>query len=127
MTDTRHPDIEIYVKDRSLNAILDWLNSYSSEPSPVSSKGLIHELEVTFPEGRVGVMIHEKVAGKAWVSVWFKDNLTPWVKDLDCALAASQEMTTQVRCIAAGWDDGDDPDEFWKIENGEQEKIQWRC
>jgi hypothetical protein len=127
MTDTRHPDIEIYVKDRTLDAILEWLNSYSHTPGSVTSKGLIHELEITFPEGPVGVMIHEKVAGKAWVSVWFKDNLTPWTKDLDCALAASTEMATQVRCIAAGWDDGDDPDEFWKVESGTQEKIQWRC
>ena len=50
----------------------------------------------------------------------------PWAQDLDCAHAASAEMETQVRSIAGGWNDGDDPDEYWKVENGEAEKIQWR-
>lgn len=127
MTDTRHPDIEIYVKDRPVDAIKSWLASHGENLTEVSTKGLIHELEITFPQGLVEVMIHEKVAGKAWISVWFKTNLTPWETDLDCASTASSDMDTQVRCIASGWDDGDDPDEFWKVQNGEQEKIRWRC
>lgn len=127
MTDTRHPDIEIYVKDRSVEQIKEWLASRGEELTVHSTKGLIHELSLNFPEGPVDVMIHEKVAGKAWVSVWFKNNTTPWEKDLDCAYSAAEEMATQIRCIASGWSEGDDPDEYWKVENGNQEKIQWRC
>lgn len=127
MTDTRHPDIEIYVKDRSVEQIKEWLASRGEELTSLSTKGLIHELSLNFPEGPVDIMIHEKVAGKAWVSVWFKTNTTPWEKDLDCAYSASEEMVTQIRCIASGWSEGDDPDEYWKVENGNQEKIQWHC
>lgn len=127
MTDTRHPDIEIYVKDRSVERIKEWLISQSRDFSLLSSKGQIHEFSMNFPDGPAEVMIHEKVAGKAWVSVWFKTNNTPWSKDLDCAHAAAQGMETQVRCIASGWAEGDDPDEYWKVEGNEQEKIQWHC
>jgi len=126
MTDIRHPDIEIYVKNRSLEEIQAWLQSCSENLTTHSSKGQIHELQMEFQGQLVELMIHEKVAGKAWVSVWFKANNTSWNTDLDCAHAASQGMDTQIRCIASGWNDGDDPDEYWKVENGEQEKIQWR-
>lgn len=127
MTDTRHPDIEIYVKSKTLDEIRTWLEQHSTEPvREISSKGLIHELELNVTGQHVPVMIHEKVAGKAWVSVWFKSDKSPWAKDLDCAEAAAAEMATQIRCIASGWEDGDDPDEYWKVEQGNVEKIQWR-
>ncbi|WP_299182758.1 hypothetical protein [uncultured Neptuniibacter sp.] len=125
MTDTRHPDIEIYVKNRSLDEIRGWLATHSEKIEAQSSKGGIHELDLSIDGVKVPVLIHEKVAGKAWSSVWFKSDQSPWAKDLDCAQAASEEMETQVRCIASGWADGDDPDEYWKVEAGESEKIQW--
>lgn len=126
MTETRHPDLEIYVKNRTPEEIQQWLAQHASVVETQSSKNGIHQIDVTFPGGTVGVMIHEKVAGKAWNSVWFKNNQTPWNRDLDCAHAAASEMATQIRCIASGWQDGDDPDEWWKVENGVQEQIQWR-
>lgn len=126
MTDVRHPDIEIYVKGRTLDEIQSWLSSHTNELNITSSKGQIHEIDLLFGEHWVPVMIHEKVAGKAWTSVWFKTNQSPWAQDLACARAASAEMDTQVRCIANGWEEGDDPDEYWKIENQTEEKIQWR-
>ena len=126
MTNTRHPDLEIYIKNRSVAEIQAWLAQHASELSLVSTKGLIHTYKLEVGDACSEVLIHEKVAGKAWVSLWFKENITPWPQDLDCAHVAAKEMDTQIRCIASGWDDGDDPDEFWKVENGEQEKIQWR-
>ncbi len=110
-----------------MGQIQSWLASHSSDATDPVTKGTIHEFTITFPEGPVEIMIHERVAGKAWGSLWFKSNNTPWEKDLDCAHAAAAEMSTQVRCIASGWSEGDDPDEYWKVENGQQEQIQWRC
>ncbi|WP_286236931.1 hypothetical protein [Neptuniibacter halophilus] len=126
MTDQRHPDIEIYVKNCSREQIEEWLRSSAEAVEFLSSKGQIHELSLQFGSESVAVMIHEKVAGKAWTSVWFKSDKTPWEKDLDCAHAASEGLATQIRCIASGWNDGDDPDEYWKVENGNAEKIQWQ-
>ena len=126
MTEQRHPDIEIYVKNRSIADIENWLGNCAERLEQTFSQGTIHEYSATIGEHRVPVMIHEKVAGKAWVSIWFKSENTPWAKDIDCAQAAADAMDTQVRFIASGWSDGDDPDEWWKIENGNVEKIQWR-
>ena len=126
MTDNRHPDLEIYIKNRSPQEVCDWLAQHCEQVEPIASKGLIHSLKLSISAQQTEAMLHEKVAGKAWLSLWFKHNITPWDQDLACAQAAAKEMTTQIRCIASGWDDGDDPDEFWKIENGEQERIQWR-
>jgi len=126
MTEERHPDIEIYVKNRAVADIEAWLNNCFEQLSDISHKGLIHEYQATLNGESIPVLIHEKVVGKAWVSVWFNSDQTPWQKDLDCAVQASADMETQIRCIASGWNTGDEPDEWWKVENGNQEQIIWR-
>lgn len=125
MTEQHHPDIEIYIKSRTLEEIEAWLASLGSVQK-VTSKGLTHDYQLTLNGQCMPIMVHEKVAGKAWLSLWFKENLTPWNQDLDCARAAAEAMGTQIRCVTSGWSDGDEPDEYWKIENGEEEKIIWR-
>ncbi|MCV6589785.1 MAG: hypothetical protein OIF57_12240 [Marinobacterium sp.] len=125
MTEQRHPDIEIYIKSRSVEQIETWLGTLG-DVTRLNSKGLTHDYTVLMDGQLVPVMLHEKVAGKAWLSLWFKENLTPWAQDLGCAHAAATAMETQIRCVAAGWNDGDEPDEYWKVENGQQEKIIWR-
>ncbi|MBR9828281.1 MAG: hypothetical protein GYB41_06530 [Oceanospirillales bacterium] len=124
--ETRHPDIEIYIKNRSLDQILDWLRTRCDALKPQNSTGNTYALMATMNGARVPIMIHEKAAGKAWTSLWFRSDATPWIRDLDCAEEISNALKTQVRCIVSGWQDGDDPDEWWRIEHGETEKITWR-
>ena len=50
MTDIRHPDIETYVKNRSLEEIQVWLQSHAENLQTLSSKGFIHELSMQFHE-----------------------------------------------------------------------------
>lgn len=125
MTDQRHPDIEIYIKNKSVSDIEQWLSSLG-QLSTTKTAGLTHHYSLSLADSDMPVMIHEKVAGKAWTSLWFKENHTSWDQDLACAEAAASAMATQVRCIASGWNDGDEPDEYWKIENSQTEKIIWR-
>lgn len=123
-SETRHPDIEIYVKNRSPEEICDWLKSVFSSLELQHSQGTVHQY---LTGCGIPVLLHEKVNGKAWSSVWFDSSDTPWAKDLDCATLASQQMDTEIRCIAGGWNDGDDPDEWWKVStDGNAEKMQWR-
>ncbi|BBB27476.1 hypothetical protein [Amphritea japonica] len=122
----RHPDIEIYIKDRSLEQITDWLATHCQPLKRDFEQGQVHHFVGLINDQEVPVMVHEKVSGKAWTSVWFNSDQTPWFKDLDCAEQASKELDTQIRCIASGWNTGDDPDEWWKVEQGNSEKIQWR-
>lgn len=126
MTDQRHPDIEVYIKNRPLEAVLDWLGQRCDSVQTQNSVGGTHALEIVIEGTSVPVMIHEKAVGKAWISIWFRSDATPWVRDLDCALELSAALDTQVRCIASGWSEGEDPDEWWRVENGQSEKIQWQ-
>ncbi len=125
MTDTRHPDIEIYIKNCALQQIVDWLEAHCEQLLIGKKTGDINHYTAVFTTGKVPVLIHEKVVGKAWSSVWFDGDCTPWQTDLDCARAAAAALNTQIRCIASGWQEGDDPDEWWKVENGETSQIQW--
>lgn len=125
MTEQRHPDIEIYLKDCSVSDIENWLKSISETFFCSFTQGTTHEYSITMNGHTVPVMLHEKVAGKAWSSVWFKSDKTPWAIDIDCARVASAQLDKQVRCIASGWQTGDDPDEWWKVEKGSETLIQW--
>lgn len=126
MTNPRHPDIEIYIKNRPLEAILDWLRERCDQVRPVNDVGGTHALEVQLDGEQVPVMIHERAVGKAWISIWFRSDRTPWAQDIDCAREVSAALDTQVRCIASGWNEGDDPDEWWKVEKGIASRIQWQ-
>lgn len=125
MTQERHPDIEIYVKSCSISQIETWFSELSDSWQHEFSQGVTHEYKLSIEGKQIPVLIHEKVAGKAWSSIWFKSDETPWFKDLDCARVAAIALATQVRCIASGWKSGDDPDEWWKIEGDEEALIQW--
>ncbi|WP_136681348.1 hypothetical protein [Neptunomonas sp. XY-337] len=125
MSDNRHPDIEIYVKNCSPDSLHKWLQSVAEQVTQEASQPGTHAFTLLIDGHRVPVLIHEKVAGKAWTSVWFKENHTPWEKDIDCARAASTALETQIRCIASGWNNGDDPDEWWKVEGDNEELITW--
>lgn len=122
----RHPDIEIYIKDRSLERITQWLEQICHPLKQDVKQGQVHHFNGFIEGQEIPIMIHEKASGKAWTSVWFNSDKTPWNKDLDCAEQAARELDTQIRCIASGWTSGDDPDEWWRVEQGQVEKINWQ-
>ncbi len=126
MTTDRHPDIEVYIKDASIPAILKWLEHRSDHIETHETRGLIHELVAKIDAINVPVMIQERAVGKAWISIWLNSSETPWDQDIDCAKEISQRLNVQTRCIVDGWQEGDEPDEWWKIDNGQQEKINWK-
>ncbi|GGC05263.1 hypothetical protein GCM10011352_34300 [Marinobacterium zhoushanense] len=127
MSEQRHPDIEVYIKNCPLETILEWLGERCDEVRTLNSVGGTHALEVSIERCTVPVMIHEKAVGKAWISIWFRSDKTPWPRDIDCAHEVSRALGTQVRCIAESWTESNDNDEeeWWRIENGIAEKIQW--
>lgn len=122
---THHPDIEIYIKNSSVEKIVHWLNNRFENVELLSIKGLLHHYEAHWQTHRFTFTIHQRALGKAWISIWFQSDQTPWQIDLECAREASKELNAQIRCIDSGWQEGDDPDEWWKIENGLEEKIAW--
>ncbi|MBV1789767.1 hypothetical protein KQ940_17060 [Marinobacterium sp. D7] len=127
MSEQRHPDIEVYIKNCPLETILEWLGERCEEVRTLNSVGGTHALEVCIDRCTVPVMIHEKAVGKAWISIWFRSDKTPWARDIDCAHEVARALDTQVRCIAESWTESNDSEEeeWWRVENGIAEKIQW--
>lgn len=126
MTQERHPDIEVYVKNSSVPALVNWLRSISESASEVKTRGYTHELQCTLQGQPIPVMIEERVVGKAWISIWFNSDQTPWAQDLECAKAITQALDVQTRCIVNGWSESEDEaDEWWKVTAQEIEKVVW--
>jgi len=118
------PDIEIYVNSASVEEITNWLkdrmDSFEAD-QPNTAKS--HSYKATLGDETIPVLIVEKAAGKYFTSVWFDSNKTPWEKDVDCGRDAFQFMEKEIRCNAAGWLPGDEPDEWLCINSEGEEKI----
>lgn len=125
-TQTNHPDIEIYIKNAEHTDIVKWLSQRFDSFTSLGHKGVLHTWHASYQDHTFKVAIHERALGKSWSSVWFQSDNTPWSIDLDCAREAAKVLNLQVRCIASGWQEGDNPDEWWKLENGTEEKIEWK-
>lgn len=121
----RHPDIEIYLKAQPVPQVEAWLQDRFGPLTAVAKnkQGCRYRLEI---DGRtVPVMVIEKAAGN-FTSVWFDSDRTPWARDIDCAREAHRHFQCETRCVASGWTDGDEPDEWWSITEAGEGKILWR-
>ncbi len=121
----RHPDIEIYVKQRSVKTLTDWLASIFEQLESTDTRGHTHRFNATYQNVTIPVTIIERAA-KEFSSIWFDSAQTPWPQDLDCARQAQQQLNTEVRCIASGWKEGDEPDEWWSITTEGESSILWQ-
>ena len=126
MRNERHPDIEVYVKNSSARALINWLSEISDSVSEVRSRGASHELSCSLNGVTIPVLIEERVVGKPWLSIWFNSSQTPWQIDLECAKAITEALDVQTRCIVDGWNEGDEPDEWWRVTAEGAEKIIWK-
>ena len=131
MPDFRHPDIEIYLKNCSQEQVLTWLKNQCQSVEVVKTSGSTLKLHLSFPMGDTQATLQQKVSGKAWSSLWFNTNNTPWPTDLECAKNAASKMQIQVRCFKERWSEEDavateEEEQWWKIEHDSCELISWR-
>ncbi len=122
----RHPDIEIYVKQRSVEQITQWLESTFERLEATGKQGHTHRFTVTYNHVAIPVTVIDRAA-KEFCSVWFDSAQTPWAQDLDCAQQAQQRLNTEIRCIVSGWQEGDEADEWWSVTDQGENKIQWQA
>jgi len=120
----RHPDIEIYVKQRSVEQITQWLESIFERLEATNTQGHTHRFTATYHRVKIPVTVIDRAA-KDFCSIWFDSAQTPWAQDLDCAQQAQQQLNTEIRCIVSGWKEGDEPDEWWSVTAQGENKIQW--
>jgi len=121
----RHPDIEIYVAGISSAQACDWLQTQFSSVTVTSQRGIQTHISARMDQHRVPALVVEKAAGR-FTSLWFDSAATPWITDLDCARAAQHYFHREVRCIVSGWQEGDDPDEWWSVSDAGEQLIRWQ-
>ena len=127
MTDqVKQPDIEIYVKDISFNDIQTWLTNIFEPVTLPSFNGKPVSTNVG-ASPKIPVMITPNAAGKAFTSIWFQSDQTPWKNDEECAISFLAVNDTEVRCSAYSWLEGEEEySEQWLcITRNEKRLIQW--
>ena len=93
---TKHlPDIEIYIRYVSSEALISWLESQ------FDVKGKFPCLTLTQEEKVTDCLIVSDAVEGGYTSVWFKSNETPWSTDRDCARDAYRYLKKEVRCNAS--------------------------
>ena len=130
---TQQPDVEIYIKNVVLDDLASWLAEVFSDtdiklitninldsPKPVTT-------HISLNEQRIELMITPRAAGKAYTSIWFKSQNTPWKSDLECAHSALTRMDTEVRCSAESYTESEEEfsEKWWKLTRDSKELVVW--
>lgn len=120
----RQPDIEIYLRDASQDAVTEWLNQVLGTCSPWQPKGKTFKCKA----GDVPVTWLPKAVGK-WHSLLLESDATPWDDDVACARAAYQALGVEIRCALGGWQEEEsleDADRWMSISERGEAEILWR-
>lgn len=128
------PDIEIYVKDADITQIVQWLsNNFSDTQLPAQAeqifkKGKAIRASVSNDDAKTELIITPHAAGKAFCSIWFKNNITNWDNDESCALSLLNDAEVEIRCSVSGWtEEEEEQSEQWLLlTRSERKLINWR-
>ncbi|UZE95099.1 hypothetical protein [Alkalimarinus alittae] len=124
----RQPDIEVYIKECSIDEIITWLNSVFEDVKtlgPLDKKSIT--LTCTNGDNSIPLTVYTGAAGKLYTSLWFQSEKTPWKTDLDCALAIANALDTEVRCATNSWEESaDSENEWWKVTKEGQTTVNWK-
>lgn len=120
----RQPDIEIYLRDASHEAVTEWLTQAIGPCSPWQPKGKTFKCMA----GSVPVTWLPKAVGK-WHSLLLESASTPWDDDIACARAAYLALGVEIRCAPGGWQEEEsveDADRWMSISERGEAEIVWR-
>lgn len=120
----RQPDIEIYLRDASQQAVTEWLEQAIGSCSPWQQKGKTFKCQA----GEIPVTWLPKAVGK-WHSLLMESSATPWEDDIACARAAYQALNVEIRCAPGGWQEEEsveDADRWISISERGEDEIIWR-
>lgn len=121
----RFPDLEIYLMNASAAAVQQWLQQALGEPLTVLSE---QHWQCRYQGNDMDVFFNAQ-AEKNFASLWFKQNRSPWLTDLECARAAHAALGMEIRCSDSGWQEteGEETAGGWiKLIRGEEKPFEWR-
>ncbi|WP_108124615.1 hypothetical protein [Saccharospirillum mangrovi] len=129
MTHQHAPDIEIYLRGVSVDALEPWLADQLDDLTPSKRVSGMPKNSRPFQgvwEGeRFMVLVVEKVAD-GFTSLWLNHTELPWRDDLECAQSAAAFFNCEARIAAGGWQEGSDPDAWLSIQpDGRQSELKW--
>ena len=119
----RQPDIEIYLREDHVPALLDWLGTQGELQLPAGKR----QGNLMLNGECIPVQIIPKAAGK-WTSIWFDSPDTPWATDAECAQAVFDATGQEVRCSVGTWQETDgeaDADRWLKVNANGAEEFSW--
>ena len=96
------PDIEIYVKNLSVNEISIWSGKLFGE-SPTSRLGSTTLVQRATVRAKWSRILENVLTEPEFTSIYFSPNKTKWQTDLECARDAFSHFQLEVRCSASGW------------------------
>lgn len=96
------PDLEIYLKKVSSEAILAWLAEIF-QVTETRTKGQALEVSLIYGDQPLACVIVERAVKGGYTSLWFKQNRTPWHNDEACASDAFARFSAEIRCSSGGW------------------------
>lgn len=120
----RQPDIEIYLKDASQEAVSEWLTQAVGPLSPWQQKGQTFKCKA----GDIPVTWLPNAVGK-WHCLLLESDATPWEDDIACARAAFTALGVQIRCAPGTWveNENDEEADAWiKVDADGEQPIIWR-
>lgn len=123
----RQPDIEVYIKNCTVEEIITWLNTTFDE---VDAKDDLEKTSINLTcklaEQTIPLTIYIGAAGKLFTSLWFQSDRTPWASDIDCASQIADTLNKEVRCATNGWEESEDSDnQWWKVTKEGKEVVSW--
>ncbi len=100
-SETRYPDIEIYLAKAPVASLDEWLGTaIGAEPLAPAGKGK-WRTRGRLAGGEIPVLLVERAAD-GFASLWFDSAETPWPDDAACARAAAMRLGSEVRCSLGG-------------------------
>ena len=120
-----YPDIEIYIKNGSLEDIANWLSGLYLTDKPKQS-GRTLSMKLVAQEKEMNCKILENAVEDNYTSIHFFPNYTKWSTDLECAKEAFDRLGLEVRCSIGGWNEDSSIENFWHLIDSEgNRKIEW--
>ena len=120
---SRFPDIEIYIKQASVDAIEAWLAGHFI----ISNHHTKGNTTIYALNADIECVVVQQAATGGFTSVWFKSDATPWANDRACALDAFAHLALEVRCSDASWQESaaDTTGGWLRIDTFGETPIDW--
>ncbi|MCP5207393.1 MAG: hypothetical protein H7A01_09350 [Hahellaceae bacterium] len=128
MTSNTQSDIEIYIKDCTIDVIKEWLETRLGPVTLIKQGKNIQLFKCSYESKVLIIEVLAEAVGKRFTCVWFQSSDTPWNTDLECARDAFAALNTEIRCSEGNWSEEEAVPEqqlWWRITADGEKQVVW--